>query len=80
VFRPAPRCPQCGHVPPVQVREIEQVEGTLQEVVKVQQIAKRREVGRAQTLEELQEIGRQRGYASGWAYNMWRARQSRRAA
>src|SRR5690606_8094320 len=40
VYRPAPRCPQCGHQPVVVVREIEQVEGQLEEVKRAEQAAK----------------------------------------
>lgn len=79
VYRPAPKCPQCGHVPPVTVREIEQVEGTLQEVQAVKAKA-RSEVGKARTLEDLQRIGRERGYKPGWAMAMHRARAGRQAA
>lgn len=62
VYRPANKCPQCGHVPPVQARELEVVEGTLEEVKRVAQIEKRREVGRARTIEDLIAVGRERGY------------------
>jgi superfamily II DNA or RNA helicase len=77
VYQPRPSCPNCGHVPPVQAREIEVVEGTLQEVRKAEAVAKRRQVGKARTLEELQQIARERGYKPGWAYNMYRARAGR---
>jgi len=77
VYRPAPKCPQCGHAPAVVAREIEQVEGTLQEVKNVVALAKRKEVGKARTLEDLQRIARERGYKPGWAINMHRARQGR---
>lgn len=80
VYRPAPACPQCGHVAEVKAREIEQVEGTLTEVKRVEAVQKRREVGRAQTLEDLIQIARERGYKPGWAHQMMRARQGRRAA
>lgn len=75
VYRPAPKCPQCGHVVEVRAREIEQVEGTLEEVrrdpVKVQA---RREVGRASTLADFQRIAAERGYKPGWAHQMMRVR------
>lgn len=76
VYRPAPKCPQCGHVPPVQVRQIEQVEGTLTEVRRVEAVAKRRAVGRAETLEDFMQIARERGYKPGWAHQMMRVRAS----
>lgn len=61
VYRPAPACPQCGHVSVAPVREIEQREGTLVEVDRVA-IDKRREVGRARSLDDLIRLGRERGY------------------
>ena len=76
VYRPAPRCPQCGHAPAVKVREIEQVEGTLAEVKRVEQIQKRREVGKASTLEDFLRIAQDRGYKPGWAHQMMRVRSS----
>lgn len=76
VYRPAPKCPQCGYVPPVQVRQIEQVEGTLTEVRRVDAVAKRRAVGKAQTLEDFMQIARERGYKPGWAHQMMRVRAS----
>lgn len=62
VYRPASRCPQCGHTPPISAREIETVDGTLEEVKRAAQVEKRREVGRARTTEDLIAIGRERGY------------------
>jgi len=82
VYRPAPRCPQCGHAAPAAPRIVETVEGTLEEVRRVEAVAKakkRQEQGSAQTLEDLQRIGRERGYRSGWAMNIWNARQRRAA-
>lgn len=81
VYRPAPRCPQCGHAAPVVAREIEQVEGTLQEVTAIPR-AKFREQGKAASLEDLIRLGRERGYKSPefWARKVWASRQGRRAA
>ncbi|MDE2434710.1 MAG: DEAD/DEAH box helicase [Sphingomonadales bacterium] len=82
VYRPAPRCPQCGHAAPVVAREIEQIEGTLAEVKRVEPRAKFREQGKAGSLEALIELGRSRGYKSPefWARRVWASRQGRRAA
>ena len=75
VYRPAPACPQCGHVSVAPVREIEQREGTLVEV-KREFIAKRIEQGQAETLEELEAIGKKRGmrFPKQWAKNVYEAR------
>lgn len=83
VYRPAASCPQCGHRPPVQVREIEQIDGHLEEVRKGEaRREKFREQGKAGSLEDLIKLGRQRGYKSPefWARKVWASRQGRRAA
>lgn len=62
-------------------REVEQCEGTLIEVDKDYfKKHKRKEQGAAQTLQELIELGKQRGYknAYAWANHLIRARQSKR--
>lgn len=78
---PAPKCPQCGFEYPAMAREIEQVAGELTEVTDDQAEAerrmKRREVGQAQTLEDLQRLEKARGYKPGWAKHVWKARQGR---
>jgi DNA repair protein RadD len=81
VYRPAPKCPCCGHVPPVQVRELEVVEGSLEEVKKADPRAKFKEQSKANTLEALIEIGRARGYKNPtfWAQKIWSSRSVRRA-
>jgi DNA repair protein RadD len=76
VYRPAPCCPQCGHVPPVVAREIEVVEGVLEEVKRVEKIEQRRAVGRAETLDDFLQIARERGYKPGWAHQMMKVRAS----
>lgn len=62
VYRPAPKCPQCGHAPAIQTREIEQIEGTLEEVKRAAKWEKKTEQAKAQTLEDLIALGRSRGY------------------
>jgi DNA repair protein RadD len=80
VYRPVPECPNCGYAPPVRVREIEQVDGTLQEVVKTQAQRQRRlEERDCSTLDDWQALARQRGYKPGWAMIRWQARQRRAA-
>lgn len=78
VYRPAPRCPQCGHAPEIKAREIEQVEGTLEEVKRAAQVQKRREVGRARTLDDLIRVGRERGYKNPefWAQKVYSGRRA----
>lgn len=86
VHRPAPKCPMCGFVYEVQAREVEQVDGDLKEVTAAELETmraareKKRQVGRAQTFEELQAIEKQRGYKPGWARHVWAARGQRTGA
>ncbi|MBF0148190.1 MAG: DEAD/DEAH box helicase family protein [Magnetococcales bacterium] len=73
---PRPVCPSCGHVYKIQERHVEQVDGELKAVdqEKIRRV-RRKEVAQAKSLEELQAIGRQRGYKQGWAHHVWAARQ-----
>ena len=81
---PAPVCPMCGHVYVTQERSgPEQVEGTLDAVdLEAMQRERKREQGKAQTMEQLTEIGKQRGYKNpqAWAGHVLRARQRAKAA
>lgn len=82
VFRPAPKCPSCGHVPPVVAREIEVVEGELAEVRREQEQVKRQrrlEESDCHTLDDWRALAMQRGYKMGWAMHRWQARQRRAA-
>lgn len=76
---PQPTCPNCGHRYVVEARRLEEVRGELIELDKAA-IARQRkeEQAKAQTLEELIELGRKRGYKPGWAQRYWKARQSKR--
>ena len=78
VHRPAPKCPACGFVYPVQAREVEEVSG---ELIQVDPLALRRqakaEQSQAKSLADLQAIARVRGYKPGWADHIWQARQQR---
>jgi DNA repair protein RadD len=78
VFRPAPKCPSCGHVAAVRTRELEVVEGSLEEVKRAAQVEKRREVGRARTIDDLIRIGVERGYKNPayWAQKVMQGRGS----
>lgn len=72
-------CRDCGHVFAQQEqRELQQVEGELQEV-KTTAREKRREQGNAQTMQELIQLGQQRGYknAVAWAKHVMYGRSLR---
>lgn len=68
-------CPECGHefapvvLPQARAGELEEIDAV--EAAR----AKRQEVAQARSLEELQAIGRQRGYRAGWAWHVWKERQ-----
>lgn len=78
----ARQCIECGHVFEVESRTVEKVEGELVELTPEQMARKRerREQGRAQSLEQLREFARRKGYAPQWADHVFRARQQKRAA
>lgn len=84
VFRPAPACPQCGHVEEIKTREIKETEGTLTEITAEQAEAmkreRKREIGSARTIEALEEVARKRGYKAGWAKFIMKSRQHRGAS
>lgn len=74
-------CSYCGHTFELKPREVEQVEGDLIEVdPAIIRQRRAREQGKAQTLEELIEVGRSRGYKRphAWAEHIWAARQRKR--
>jgi hypothetical protein len=69
-------CRECGHVfAPQERRELQQVDGELQELA----VAKRREQGGAQTLDQLIRLGKERGYKNpvAWAKHVLAARQTK---
>ena len=79
VYKPASVCPSCGFTYPVQAREIMYQDGDLEEVdVVALRRQRKREQSSADSLEALQEIGRQRGYKPGWAYKVWQSRMKKR--
>lgn len=71
VHKPALSCPSCGHVYEVKAREIEEVEGELQEV---QERKRKQEKWKLKTLEDLIKFGHAMGYKSGWAYQYAKAK------
>lgn len=81
VFRPAPVCPQCGYQFPIQSREIEQVDGTLEQVdSQAIRAAQKRdlkaEIRNAHSLADLEAIGRREGHKPGWAWYIWQGKQA----
>ncbi|MGL5737154.1 MAG: DEAD/DEAH box helicase, partial [Beijerinckiaceae bacterium] len=72
VHRPAPCCPRCGYVYPIQSRMIEEVEGDLAEITERRaKLEKKMQQGRAKTLPELMALG----YSRGRALHVLRARK-----
>lgn len=65
-------CPECGHQRELNQREIKQVEG---ELLEVKRVNKRRDQGRAKSLQALRIIERQRGYKRGWAEKVFYGRR-----
>lgn len=85
VHAPAPKCPECGHVYEAAPREIEHVDGALEEIdaarlAVLRTTPLRKLLSRARSRDELQEIARARGYKPGWVHHVMREREARRAA
>lgn len=75
-----PQCIECGHVFAPERRELEHVEGQLQELRRKQLRAdRRREQAQAQTIKELVAIGRKRGMRNPhmWAHHVQAAREAK---
>lgn len=70
-----PACPSCGEKVALKGRTIEEQGGELQELTAEQKVAmqlqKKKEVGRAKTLEELEALAKSRGYKPGWAKHIY---------
>ena len=77
-------CPMCGEPVERKERTLNEVDGELEQVdmeaVKAEQRRQRQEQGRANGLRDLIALGKRRGMknASGWAVNVYMARQSRK--
>lgn len=82
VFEPADTCPKCGHDVRPKSAQIEQVDGELQLLTSEEAAAiskqKRIDVGKAQSMEELLQIEKQRGYKPGWARMVFEARKRKK--
>ena len=78
IHEPAPKCPQCGFVYEIDARKLEVHDGELQQITPEAAAAinkqKRVEVAKAQSLEELQDIARARGYNLNWATHIYNAK------
>jgi superfamily II DNA or RNA helicase len=81
VYRPAPKCPQCGSAAPVAMREIEQVDGELAEVKSIPAWERKREQRECETLDDLIHLAIRRGYKnpSFWARRIIDGRGSRQS-
>jgi DNA repair protein RadD len=78
--RPRPTCPKCGFEYGIKGREVDQVEGELAKVERdPEQLARRREVGKAKDRAALEAIAAARGYRPGWVDHILRARGQRYA-
>lgn len=76
-------CPECGHVAEAAgPRNLETVAGALVELTPEQVASQRKhrimEESDCRSLEDLEELGRRRGYKPGWARYRWNAREQRR--
>ena len=81
VCAPVPVCPGCGHVFEVKSRQIDEVDGKLEQITAASIAARqaRREIGMATGREALMAIARRRGYAPGWVHYILAARRKNRA-
>lgn len=79
--RPADKCPACGWSYEAKARQVDEVDGTLEEIdLEAQRRERKAEQGRADTIEALIQLGRQRGYKSPerWAAHLWTARLAKK--
>ena len=66
---------------PVQSREIEQVDGTLEQIDAVALAARKKvdlktEIKQARSLQDLEAIGRRMGHKPGWAWFIWQGKKA----
>lgn len=88
VHTPAPKCPQCGFVYPVNGREIDEMDGELVKVDKEalkrekqeQKYQNLREQQQAETMDDLIKLAQARGYKNpvGWAGHIYQSRQAKK--
>jgi DNA-directed RNA polymerase subunit RPC12/RpoP len=73
-------CQHCGHKFDVKERVLNEVDGELQEIDKSKlKVVRKDEQSKARTLQQLEELGRSRGYkrAALWARHVYMSRQRR---
>ena len=70
------KCPECGHVPLPEKKDMKLVAGELVpiEEVEIKKKEAKRELAGEKTLEDWIAIAKQRGYKIGWAYHRFNAR------
>ena len=68
VYAPAKACPYCGAENIVERQEIREQQGKLKEITEEDLKIRRIEVGKARSIEKLQEIAKKRGYKPAWVY------------
>jgi len=74
-------CPYCGYQFETKPRDVETKEGDLKEVdLLAARRARGLEESRCETLEDFQALGKERGYANGWAFMRMRGRKMARRA
>ncbi|QHJ79214.1 MAG: hypothetical protein [Caudoviricetes sp.] len=88
IHLPEPQCPDCSFIYPQQVRVIDEKEGELVELTEDDKAAikyqmkwdKRKEQSKAESLDDLIALGRQRGFKNpvGWANHIFRAREAKK--
>ncbi len=81
VHPPGPKCHQCGHVytsdeliPDVAEGELEEI--TPEELARIKK-DRNKKIGRARTLEELRQVGKELGYKPGWAWHKHQQRKGK---
>lgn len=82
VHPPAPVCPECGHVYEIKSREIDEVDGELEEADKdALRMQAKREQGMASSLDELIALAKKRGYKNPafWASKILAGRMRKHA-
>lgn len=74
-------CPHCKHVFELKPREVEQKDGDLKEIdLNAERRRRFAQQGKAQSMDELIALGKQRGYVRpyAWAAHIFRARQAKK--